>query len=195
MQTHEELTEEEFEVFWDILGGKAPPANANPKTVLEANAFRGGLLAALRTPAPKRVIVKLGQWLEGQFVEATAAGWQTLEDIFRKPIPAFRGSVVIKRAKPINLGTNLTVVLIIEVKKHSENQEINVIFRLVMTDEQTDLPEHLKLTVISQSDESLEVVAGPHHDYLEQEWLYEIGEHFRVILTLNDIQVTEYFTV
>ncbi|RKZ85201.1 MAG: hypothetical protein DRR19_16685 [Candidatus Parabeggiatoa sp. nov. 1] len=199
MQTHEELmTEEEFDVFWNILGGEPAPANANPNIVTEANAFRGGLLAALQTPPPKRVVVKLAQWLQGQFTETITAGWRTLEEMFRQGFfckqYAFMGTVVIKRAKPIHLTADLTVALILELKKMA-NQEINVVLRVLATGDKPYLPEHLKLTVISESEESLDVVAGPEHDYLEQEWLYETGEQFRVRLTWNDIQVTEYFTV
>ncbi|KHD05444.1 hypothetical protein PN36_25650 [Candidatus Thiomargarita nelsonii] len=35
--------DEEFDVFWEILGGKSAPPNANPKTVAEFEAFREAL--------------------------------------------------------------------------------------------------------------------------------------------------------
>jgi len=199
MQTHEQLTEEEFDVFWDILGGEAAPANANPKIVTEATAFRSGLLAALQTPPPKRAVVKLSQWLEGQLTEAIA-GWRTIEDMFRQgffhgSVPgSFMGDVVIKRAKPIHLTTDWTVALIIELKKLN-NQEMSVVVRVVTTGEKPYLPEGLRLIVISESGESVEVTAHSDHDYLEQEWLYERGEQFQVTLSWNDIQITEDFTV
>jgi hypothetical protein len=51
------------------------------------------------------------------------------------------------------------------------------------------------LAVTDQSANVLEVVAGNDDDYLEQEWLFECDEQFRVMLSLNDIEVTEYFAV
>ncbi|OQY51818.1 MAG: hypothetical protein DRR19_10280 [Candidatus Parabeggiatoa sp. nov. 1] len=196
MQTHEELmTEQEFDVFWNILGGEPAPANANPNLVTEANAFRGGLLAALQTPPPKRI--KLGQWLQGQFAEAIAAGWLPLKENFRKPIPAFKSGVVIKRSKRIHLDKDQMVVLIIKLEE-LENQQLKLIFRVTVTDEPDEpdcLPPTLKLTVTNQSAQVYEVKAGDHHDYLEQEWRFEIGEQFRVTLALNDIEITEYFAV
>lgn len=132
---------------------------------------------------------QLTQWLEDQFTE----GWQTLAEIFNKPVSAFRGTVVIKRAKPINLA-DLTVVLIVEIKK-SKNQQVNVVLRVVMEDDKSHLPEGIKLTVIPQSGERKEDITKPHCNFLEQEWSYDIGEQFQLILSLGDNQAIEHFTV
>ena len=141
--------------------------------------------------------VNLTQWLQGQFDDSIKIGWQELKNIFCKPIPAFMADVVIKRAKRIQLDNIQTVVLITKLEK-TENQQLKLIFQVTVTDEPDApnfLPPTLKLTVTDQSANVLEVAAGDNDDYLEQEWLFEKGEQFRVILTLNDIEITEHFTV
>jgi len=143
---------------------------------------------------PSHTPVNLAQWLQKQFADSMKIGWQTLEEIFRKPIPAFRSGVIIKRAKQISLGKEQTVALVIELKE-LEDKRLKVIFQVTVTGEQDSLPPTLKLTVTDQSANVLEVVAGDNDDYLEQEWLFEMGEQFRVRLSLNDIEITEYFAV
>jgi hypothetical protein len=141
--------------------------------------------------------VNLTQWLQGQFDDSMKIGWQELKNIFCKPIPAFMANVVIKQAKRIQLDNIQTVVLITKLEK-TENQQLKLIFQVTVTDEPDApnyLPPTLKLTVTDQSANVLEVAAGDNDDYLEQEWLFEIGEKFRVILTLNDIEITEHFAV
>ncbi|MDM8564124.1 DUF1822 family protein [Candidatus Halobeggiatoa sp. HSG11] len=192
MQTNKDLTEEEFDVIWDILGGNPAPDNANPNIVLEAEAFRGGLIAAMENPAPKRV--NLTQWLKGKFTDTVEIGWQTLEEVFHRPVPAFMAGVEIKRAKRIDLNKEQTVILIIELKE-LEDKQLKVIFQVRVTGEQDYLPTTLKLTVTDQSANKLEVSAGEQDDYLEQEWLFENGENFRVTLNLNDIEITEFFSI
>ena len=143
---------------------------------------------------PSHTPVNLAQWLQKQFADSMKIGWQTLEEIFRKPIPAFRSGVIIKRAKQISLGKEQTVALVIELKE-LEDKRLKVIFQVTVTGEQDSLPPTLKLTVTDQSANVLEVVAGDNDDYLEQECLFEMGEQFRVRLSLNDIEITEYFAV
>jgi hypothetical protein len=197
MQTHEELTEQEFDVFWDLLGGEPAPANANPNLVREANAFRGGLLAALQTPPPKRVVVKLGQWLEGQFTEAIAAGWQTLEEIFRKPIRAATRDdhEVIERSKRINLGVVQTMAVVMELEK-LENQYVKVTLRVLPLEEKTYLPENLKLTLLSESGQSLDkVLVGKNEDRAKQVIKGSSGDRFSFEMALENVAVTENFEI
>jgi hypothetical protein len=62
MLTQEDFDQdEEFDVFWEILGGKTAPPNANPKTVAEFEAFRKALFAKLteKQQAPSPEIPKL----------------------------------------------------------------------------------------------------------------------------------------
>ncbi|MCK5521574.1 MAG: DUF1822 family protein [Thiomargarita sp.] len=148
------------------------------------------------TPFIKIPQVNLNQWLQGNLLESMKAGWLTLEEIFPTPAIAFRSATLeaktIKRAKQIHLGKENTVVLVIELEEQ-DNQEIRVLMRLSPTETQTHLPENLKFKVIPESGEPLEEIAGTHHDYIEQDWFYEKGECFRVVVELNGISVTENF--
>jgi len=151
------------------------------------------------TPFIKMSRVNLNQWLQGNLVESVKAGWLTLEDIFLQPTAlAFRDatnhSKTIKRAKQIHLGKENTVVLVIELEEQ-DNQEIRVLMRLAPTETQTHVPENLKFKVIPELGEPLEEVAGTHHDYIEQDWFYEKGERFQVVVELNGISVTEEFDI
>jgi len=144
--------------------------------------------------SPLAFVNDLSQWLQKNFTKATEAGWQMLEEIFAKPIPAFMATVAIKRAKRIDLGTDYTVVLVVELNE-IENQDIKVIMRLYPFGEQTNLPDNLKFTVIPKSGEPHEYLAKSHHPAFETEWFYKRGEQFRVKMQLNDVTVTEDFVI
>jgi len=147
--------------------------------------------------------VNLSECLQENFVEAIRAGWLTLEEIFVTDIPAlvFRGEPTmhsrgktIKRAKQIHLGEDQTVVLVIELEEQ-DNQEIRILMRLCPTRTQAYVPENLKFRVIPESGEPLEEIAGTRHNYLEQDWFFERGERFSVVVELNEISVTEDFDI
>ncbi len=234
----------------DVLAGQSVP-DADPKTVREAQIFRGALLAhadrleddseipyphilenvlsrlekspnspftkkgsfaipqpikqKAESPTPDIKIsqVNLNQWLQDNFVEAIKTGWLALEEILVPVVPAvaFRGEPAnctrgkkIKRAKQIDLGDKHTVVLVIELEEQDE-PEIRILMRLSAAKTQTYVPENLKFQVIPEIGEPLEEVAGTHHDYLEQDWFYDKGERFRVVVALNEISVTEDFVI
>jgi len=211
----------------DVLAGQSVP-DADPKTVREAQIFRGALLAhadrleddseipyphilenvlsriknSPQSPFKKRS-VNINQWLQDNFVEAIKTGWLALEEILVPVVPAvaFRGEPAnctrgkkIKRAKQIDLGDKHTVVLVIELEEQDE-PEIRILMRLSAAKTQTYVPENLKFQVIPEIGEPLEEVAGTHHDYLEQDWFYDKGERFRVVVALNEISVTEDFVI
>ncbi|RKZ45306.1 MAG: hypothetical protein DRR16_26475 [Candidatus Parabeggiatoa sp. nov. 3] len=142
----------------------------------------------------KNYPVDLSQWLQNHFSNAIDAGWQMLEDIFAQPIPAFKATVAIKRAKQIHLGESHSVILVVEVNE-PENQEISIILRVYPLDD-TYLPDNLKLTLLSESAEPLEtILAGIHNDCLEQPLSGIAGEAFSVNLMLRENSVTEYFVI
>ncbi|HEC86027.1 MAG: hypothetical protein DRR08_10390 [Candidatus Parabeggiatoa sp. nov. 2] len=224
--------------WMDLLAGQSV-ANADPKTVRDAQICRGALLAhadrlkndagipyphllknvlsRLEIPPQPTLtksllsdyvesptaVINLNQWLQDNFVGAIKTGWLTLEDILCPTIPAvaFRGAPTnhfkgkkIKRAKQIQLGEEYTVVLVIELEEQ-DNQEIRILMRLSSTGTESYLPENIKFKVIPELGEPLEEVAGIHYDYLEQEWFYEKGERFRVVVALNGMSVAEDFEI
>jgi hypothetical protein len=143
--------------------------------------------------------VNLSKCLQENFVEAIKAGWLKLEEIFDTPIPAVAlRSDPIKQGKTIKLAKQIhldqTVILVIELEEQ-DNQEIRILMRLHPTGTQTSVPENLKFKVIPEIGEPIEVIAGTHHDYLEQDWFYEKGEQFRVVVEFNEISVTENFVL
>jgi hypothetical protein len=169
---------------------KNPPF---PKSPISVNQHKSP------TPFVKVPRVNLNQWLQGNLVEPMTTGWLMLEDIFNStPAVAFRSATsqtenkTIKRAKKIHLGKENTVVLVIELEEQ-DNQEIRVLMRLSPMETQTHVPENIKFKVIPELGEPLEEIAGSHHDYIEQDWFYEKGERFRVVVELNGISVMEDF--
>ena len=213
----------------DVLAGQSV-ADADPKTVRDAQIFQGALLAhadrladeseipypqilenvlsrienSLQPPSPKQSSpVNLNQWLQNNFVEAMKTGWLALEEVLAPTVPAvaFRGSPAnhargkkIKRAKQIHLGDKHSVILVIELEEQDE-QEIRILMRLSAAKTQTYVPENLKFKVIPETGEPLEEIAGTHYDYLEQDWFYEKGEGFSVVVALNEMCVTEEFDI
>jgi len=232
------MSDKDEQDWIDLLAGQSMP-NADPKTVRDAQIFRGSLLTEanrfqddadipyphllknilsnltnppqpsltkkppteLPTPVLNVSRINLNQWLQDNFVEAINRGWLALEEILAPTIPAvaFRGTPTNrikgqKRAKPIQLGEEHTVVFVIELEEQ-DNQEIRILMRLSPIRTQIHLPENIKFKVIPELGEPLEEIAGTHHDYLEQEWFYEPGESFRTVVALNEMSVTEDFDI
>lgn len=145
------------------------------------------VLSAAQTP------IHLSQWLQNNFGEAIKAGWQTVEEILGTGQLAFR-QVQVKRAKSIHLGEQ-TVVLVVELRT-TEEQVIDIFLCVYPIDNKTDLPENLRLSLLSESGKLLEEIqAGNHKNYLEQPLDGVSGERFSVKLALDESSVTEDFII
>ncbi len=198
----------------NLLAGQTIP-NADLNTIRDAKIFRAALLAhadendveilyphALHNilsslkksqpPSDKIPRMNLNQWLQGNLVAAIQADWLALEDIFRTI--AFRNNhaKTLKRAKKIHLGTENSIILVIELEEQGQ-PETRVLMRLFPAEPQIYVPENIKFTIIPEVGEPLEEIAGTQHDYLEQDWYYEQGERFQIVVELNGICVTEHF--
>ena len=66
---------------------------------------------------------------------------------------------------------------------------------LWLVGQQETLPENLKLTVIPEPGESQEISASLGDNYLIQEWFYDFGDKFSVLIQLGEVSVTEFFSV
>ena len=141
--------------------------------------------------------INLGQWLENIFTR----GWQRLEeilDIEEKKLPFCFRTAGIKRAKLIDLAIRLDgrdVVLIVTIKPEAE-QKLGVLLQVHSISEESYLPEHLKLILLSNDGEVLyEVTARSADNVIQMEFDGEVGEEFSVQVALDDISVTEDFVI
>lgn len=141
--------------------------------------------------------VNLSKWLQNDLVDAMAAGWQTIAELFAPPTFAFRADAA-KQAKLIELEGERAVILAVETKEKVEGEiDIRlVVYATDATGDRTELPSNLKLTLLSAEEEILEEVeAGTGNDYIEQELSGMPGEKFQLKISLDDTIVREYFEI
>lgn len=153
------------------------------------------LASANVSVSQSQTLVNLNQWLQGNFAEAVQAGWQMVEDILQPRQLAFMRADVIKRALSINFGGSVTVALVVQITRTTD-EEVDVLALVYPTGENINyLPENLKLTV-SLAGETEEIQAGSEVNLLRQEMTGLVtGEQFSVQLSLGDMSVTVDFTI
>lgn len=151
-----------------------------------------------RTHLPS--IVNLRQWLNNRF----ETGWQAIESVFGDRAQlAFSArtladSSVVQRAKLIDLGMQLDTrsLVLLVVLIPEANNAINIQVQLHPSLAEQSLPAQVKLALLDESGESLQTVqARQHDDYVQLSFYAEMGEIFRLQVSLNELQVTESFTV
>lgn len=135
--------------------------------------------------------VNLNIWFQNNFAEALQEGWLTTADILgiRRLQEAFRSNTV-QRAKQIQLGDR-TLALTLDLEKQ-ENQTISLFLGIYPLQEQTYLPEDLKLTVFFESGDPVELLVNEDRDGFKQEISFSPGEEFSVEVTSGDDSLTEY---
>ncbi|MEG3924013.1 DUF1822 family protein [Microcoleus sp. D3_18a_C4] len=136
--------------------------------------------------------VNLNIWFQNNFVEALQEGWLTTADILgiRRLQEAFRSNTV-QRVKQIQMGDR-TLALTLDLEKQ-EDQTISLFLGIYPLQEQTYLPEDLKLTVFFESGEPVELLVNEDRDGFKQEISFSPGEEFSVQVTSGDDSLTEYF--
>ncbi len=136
--------------------------------------------------------VNLNIWFQNNFAEALQEGWLTTADILgiRRLQEAFRSNTV-QRAKQIQLGDR-TLALTLDLEKQ-EDQTISLFLGIYPLQEQTYLPEDLKLTVFFESGEPVELLVNEDREGFKQEISFSPGEEFSVEVTSGDDSLTEYF--
>ena len=154
----------------------------------------GAILESQLVTKPKPII-NLSQWLQNNFTEAIQAGWQTLQEILGTTTltPAFRSNAV-KRAKQIPLPDDRALALILDLKP-AENQEISTNLGVYPIDNQTYLPENLKLTVYESGEILAEVSAPSQSEGMVQPLFFLPGEQFTVELLMGDFIYREDFEI
>lgn len=143
--------------------------------------------------------VNLRQWLQDVF----EVGWQSVESLLgtQKAHYAFRRKVAnsIRRAKPINLGTQpdgATVALAVTLtQQKAANFDISL--QVLPIGGETYLPVGLKLAVLDESGETfLEASSGSTDNLIQtRQFGGQLGERFQVQISLGKDSITEYFVI
>jgi hypothetical protein len=148
--------------------------------------------------------VNLRQWFENIFAD----GWQSLEALlatdqknlafgFRGDSPL--GEASVKGAKLINLGLQLesqSVALLVAIASEAE-QKVDIIVQVHPVGEATYLPLGLKLSLLSESKETLQTVQSrSQDDYIQLKRFWgSPGEGFSIQVTFGEASVTENFII
>ena len=144
-------------------------------------------------------VVNLRQWFEDQY----EAGWQALESLFAGASVAFStrsltNTPEVQRAKLIDLGMQLdsrSLVLLIALIP-GVTQTFNVQVQLHPVPVDRYLPAQVKLALLDEFGDLLQVVqARQNDDYIQLSFQAEVGEGFRLQVSLNELQITEHFTI
>ena len=146
---------------------------------------------------PDQTPINLGQWLQQVFEDAWLAVEEALGIEEASLAVGFRTDGV-KRAKLIDLGMQLgshAVALILTIRPEAD-RSINILVQVHPIDDETYLPQHLKLVLFSTDGEILYKVSPRSTDNVIQiEFRGQPGEQFQIEVALGDVSVTENFVI
>ncbi len=156
-------------------------------------------LQPVQMPAvqPESLLVNLRQWLEGLFNEDWQPPGLVLASNLRSPIrleldPQTRA---INRAKVIGLGTQLIVVLVVQVTP-TATEVVDVCLRLYPGNHSVHLPPNLQLTVMDEAGTAcMDARSRNADDWMQLEFSCQHEERFSVRVVLGEISITEQFVV
>jgi hypothetical protein len=150
------------------------------------------------------VLMPLSEWFKDKYVKAIKEGQLMLENLFSATISvsnsafAFKSAPVspvsLKMLKPVNLGEQQTVKLVVEIEQQPE-QKLKVILRVRPTSEKMFLPVGLKLMLIPESGSSLEKEAENQKKELNYQLKGSPGERFQVKIAQGNAHFTERFVM
>ena len=161
---------------------------------------------AIASPtATHQPLMHLSQWLQGSF----EAGWEAVENLLNlpKPSPAYgfrttTGEIRpidhgMQRAKLIDMGVHpMSCPVVLVVAFNSQPDQPNDICLQVYPVNGTFLPPDLTLTVLDATEDVfLETQSMGSDSYLQLQFTLNLGEQFRIQITLGDISVSEDFVV
>ena len=143
-----------------------------------------------RAPVP----IKLADWLQQEFANAIANGWQSYQ-----AVPTRAPNQVVERSKLVNLQIDLqqeTVVLLIGVIPESSDR-IRVLVRVHPAIGARYLPPQLQLSYLDENGVSLRTVTARTNDDFIQLPAYTcpIGMEFNIQLQLGTARSIERFVV
>ena len=143
---------------------------------------------------PDQTPINLGQWLQQVFEDA----WLAVEEALgiEQASLAFRFRNGVKRAKLIDLGMQLgghAVALILTIMPDTD-RSINILMQVRPIDDETYLPQHLKLVLLSADGEVLYKVSARSTDNVVQiEFRVQPETQFQIEVALGDVSVTKNF--
>jgi len=139
--------------------------------------------------------LRLSDWLKGMFDEASNFGWQELAGEFRSS--ESEASKTIRRQKRLDFGNSRHLFLEIRVMP-LENDQVEVILCLHLTEGQKYLRENLRGVLCSETGETLKD-GHIQFDKEDEPWIRRItgfpGERFGLIITLDNKSIREYFVI
>lgn len=158
----------------------------------------------IRQPEPVKMRVNLSQWFENSF----EAGWQSMEALlgiqqnnlgFSLRNTSRLGEASVRRAKLINLGLRLgdqPVALLVAITPETE-QKVGILIQLHPTDGETYLPPHLRVSLLSELEVTLQEVESRTQDnYIQLKRFRGLrGECFNIQVAFSNASVTETFVI
>lgn len=146
---------------------------------------------------PLTQINHLTQWFDNIFTIA----WQTVEELLTpqqlRPDRSAHFAESIKRAKRIDLETNLithTVYLVVSLTREDADKII-VNLKVYPTANNPNLPPNLKLIILAKGEIFKQATSRSADQYIQYELNASPGDEFAVKLALGDAEITEDFVV
>lgn len=190
-----------------LAGGKYRGANRDEETGAIANLIQQ-LQPSRDEPTRRKAAKALGEIGAGNFdavstltallnsTQDEETRWQAALSLGK--IDPSNPKAGVERAKIIDLGMppdSQTVALIVAFRPDS-SEEISVRLRVEPIGDETSLPSSLKLAVLDESGVAvIEAQPTSTDDFLQRELSGPGGEHFSVRLSLEDVSITEDFTI
>jgi hypothetical protein len=141
---------------------------------------------------------KLSEWFQGVLDD----GWEIIETIVIEPQNSLvyntrQHKLGIKKAKVLDLGVQLgdrQVVMFVNATQDSE-EKLSVVIQLHPTKGERFLPTDTKLTLYSKAGKTLqEVIARGYDNFIQlKPFKGELGKCFSVEISLDNVEVREYF--
>lgn len=153
--------------------------------------------------------ISLRNWLNDQFDDFIARGWQTLNAIEHCITPAahtelafqVRGAQakkvnkdnLIQRGKLLNLEKGNEQVALVMGLQTIESSETEIWVAVYPTGEQTYLPSDLELIVLDETGNAVMQTQSRSSPQILMEFIGESGEQFSIKLAMGDFTLTEAF--
>ncbi|MBD2028202.1 DUF1822 family protein [Leptolyngbya sp. FACHB-711] len=155
----------------------------------------------INAPASFTPPVQLSQWLQGQFDQV----WQTIESVFAAPplTPAWRqhhspnNVEPIRRVKLLDFGAQPgaeQLALFVEITP-SASDEIEIEVQLRPTGNLTHLPREIQARLLNETDEEIWQNRAALSEAIQLQFLGQLGEQFKIELTVSNRQIIETFVI
>lgn len=147
------------------------------------------------------IVAKLSDWLD----ETITASWQAIDDLVNPQmalaVATRSSSTATKAGKLINLGVQLgnrsvaLVVTVVPVSAEPDSEKLSVLVQLLPMGDYQQLPEQIKLSLLSSKGNLLqEVVSRAHDNYIQlRSFKGKRGTRFSVEVVIADVKVSEAF--